>query len=430
MKKTFFIGIGCLLILGVVLALPASAQLSESKTTDTAEPAARDTSSQFGGPSSVGGTLDNDRKSEAMVPARADPVDQYFDFKKQVEERYGLAFGFDYNAVFQEATDSPGEDTAAGGVLRMFGQWTLIGRGTEGRGMLVYKVENRHRLGTDFAPQDLGFEAGYAGLTAVPFSDIGWALTNLFWNQHFLGNRVGFVAGVVDSTDYVDVYGLVNPWTDFSNLAFSTDPTIPAPNQGLGAAARVMVTDNYYILGGIADANGDPTDPGNSFDSFFDDAEFFTHLEAGWAESSEKGFSDNIHLTAWHVDKRKQTNTPDGWGLAFSFSRLFAEKWEPFVRAGYADDGGALWEQSFSAGLGYYTRKSSDLIGAGLNWSRPSSDTLGPGLDDQYTLEVFYRFYLLKTLAITPDVQLLFDPALNPNIDVVAVFGLRARISF
>ena len=107
---------------------------------------------------------------------------------------------------------------------------------------------------------------------------------------------MAFVAGVVDSTDYVDVYGLVNPWTDFSSLAFSTDPTIPAPNQGLGATACIMATENIYVIGGIADANGDPTDPGNAFDSFFDDAEFFTHLEVGWVPSLERGFTDNIHL--------------------------------------------------------------------------------------------------------------------------------------
>jgi len=426
MKKIFFHGVSSLLLLGALWALPASAQSSEPKTA----PAAQSGTSQFGGPSSVGGTLDKDRKAKAAVSVRADLVDRYFDFKERVEESYGLAFEFDYNALFQAATESLGDDQAAGGVLRLFGQWTLAGRDSESTGRLVYKIENRHRLGTDIAPQDLGVAAGYAGLTAVPFSEIGWALTNLFWNQHFLGNRVGFVAGVVDSTDYVDVYGLVNPWTDFSNLAFSTDPTIPAPNQGLGAAVRVIATENFYVIGGIADANGDPTDPGNTFSSFFDDAEFFTHLEVGWAASYEKGFSDNVHLTAWHADKRKQANTPDGWGLTFSFSRLFAEKWAPFLRAGYAKDGGALWEKSVSAGLGYYTRKNSDLIGMGLNWSRPSSDTFDSGLDDQYTAEVFYRIQVLKILSITPDLQLLFDPALNPGEDLIAVFGIRVRISF
>ena len=66
----------------------------------------------------------------------------------------------------------------------------------------------------------------------------------------------------------------------------------------------------------------------------------------------------------------------------------------------------------------------------GVNWSRPSESTLGPGLDDQFTAEAYYRYQPLPVLAVTPGVQLLFNPALNPEEDLVAVFGLRARLSF
>ena len=357
-RKMVLNGVSWLLLLCVLWAPPALAQPSESKTMPaSAKEAPKGETSQFGGPSSVTGMLNKDRENKAAIPAKVDLLDEYFGFKKRVEESYGFAFGFDYNALYQAATESLGEDTAAGGVFRLFGNWTLVGRGTKNMGTLVYKVENRHRLGTDIVPKELGFETGYVGLTAVPFSDIGWALTNLYWDQQLLDNRVAFVAGVVDTTDYVDLYGLFNPWTDFSNLAFSTDPTIPAPNQGLGAAVRVMATENFYILGGIADANGDPTNPGDSINSFFSRAEFFTHIEVGWIASWERRFSDNIHLTAWHVDEREQAQVPNGWGVAFSFSRLFADKWEPFFRAGYAEDGGALWERSVSVGLGHHTLK-------------------------------------------------------------------------
>jgi len=428
MKRILFLGILCLLLFGAVRALPASAQSSEPKEWPAAT-ADENRILQFGGPGSVGGILNRDRETEGAVPARVDLSDRYFGFKKQIEEDYGLSFGFDYNALLQAATESPGEDIASGGVFRAFGQWSLLGKDTENTGALVYKVENRHRLGTDIAPKDLGVEIGYAGLTAVTFSDIGWALTNLYWSQRLLNNRAGFVAGVVDTTDYVDVYGLVNIWTDFNNYAFATNPTIPAPDQGLGGALRVMLTENFYVVGGIADANGDPTEPGDSVNSFFSDAEFFTHVEIGWISSWERRFDDNIHFTAWHADKRRQAQVSDGWGLSFSFSRLFADKWEPFFRAGYAKDGGALWERSISAGIGCYTRKKGDMLGVGLNWSRPNEDTLGPELDDQYTAELYYRFQVLKVLAITPDVQMLINPALNPDEDLIAVFGIRARIS-
>jgi len=428
-SKYLCVGLICLLMLVAMWLLPAAAQSSEAKTrSDATEAPDQGNGSTLVGPSSVPGQIDKDRKAKGEVAVWPAMYDEYSGFKERIEKEFG--FGFDYNVLLQAASDSLGEDTAAGGVFRAYGQWTLLGRDTENTGMLVYKVENRHRLGTDIAPKDLGFETGYAGLTSVPFSDIGWALTNLYWSQRLLGNRLGFVAGVVDSTDYVDVYGLVNPWTDFSNLAFSTDPTIPAPDQGLGAALRVMAIENFYILGGIADANGDPTDPGDSINSFFSVAEFFTHIEVGWIASWERRYTDNIHLTAWHVDEREEAQVPSGWGVAFSFSRLFADKWEPFVRAGYAHDGGALWERSISVGLGYHTRKESDVLGIGINWSRPSSETFGPGLDDQYTVEIFYRFQVLKILTITPDVQVVFNPALNPDKDVIAIFGLRARISF
>jgi porin len=430
LSKYLCVGLVCLLMLVVLWAPPASAQSSETKARpDGAEAPDQGNVSILAGPSSVGGQLDKDREAKGA----SDPVprlsERYFSFKNRVEEEYGFSFGFDYNALFQAASDSLGEDTAAGGVFRAYGQWTLVGKDSENTGTLTYKVENRHRLGTDIAPRGLGSEIGYAGLTAVTFSSIGWVLTNLYWSQHLLNNRLAFVGGIVDVTDYVDVYGLVNPWTDFNNYAFITNPTIPAPDQGLGAAVRVMPTENIYIVAGIADANGDPTNPGDSINSFFSEDEFFTHIEVGWISSWERRFSDNIHLTIWHADERNQAKVPNGWGVAFSFSRLFADTWEPFFRAGYSEDGGALWERSVSAGFGYYPGKKGDVLGVGFNWSRPAEDVFGPGLDDQYTAEIYYRLQVLKVLTVTPDVQLIINPALNPQESSIWVFGLRARLA-
>ncbi len=37
---------------------------------------------------------------------------------------------------------------------------------------------------------------------------------------------------------------------------------------------------------------------------------------------------------------------------------------------------------------------------------------------------------LTQFLAVTPDVQLIVDPALNPSEDVLALFGFRLRVAF
>jgi porin len=76
------------------------------------------------------------------------------------------------------------------------------------------------------------------------------------------------------------------------------------------------------------------------------------------------------------------------------------------------------------------TQEKSGLIALGLSWGEPSEENFGVGLEDQYTAELFYRMQILQSLTVTPDVQLLIDPALNPQEDVIAVFGVRGRLAF
>lgn len=65
----------------------------------------------------------------------------------------------------------------------------------------------------------------------------------------------------------------------------------------------------------------------------------------------------------------------------------------------------------------------------GVNWGEPNEDTFGPGLRDQYTAELFYRWQLSLQIAVTPDLQWLLNPALNPEEDHIWILGLRARLA-
>ena len=195
---------------------------------------------------------EDEREKEPLV--RVPAIDQvlapWYDWKSRFNKAYGISFGLDYNVLALLATDSLGEEGAAGGIFRFFGNWTVTGRDSGNTGSMVFKVENRHHLGTDIVPGEQGFEIGYAGLTGAQFGDLDWALTNLHWLQKTFNGRLNFVAGIVDPTDYLNIYGLVNPLTAFSNLAFLTDATIPAPSQGLGAAIGGL-WKNIYLLGGL-----------------------------------------------------------------------------------------------------------------------------------------------------------------------------------
>ncbi|MHC4939395.1 MAG: carbohydrate porin [Planctomycetota bacterium] len=382
----------------------------------------------FGGPNSVGVQLKEDdffKRPPFRFPVLDRALEPWFAWKGRLNERTGFAFSPDYTVVYLVADQSPGEDQAAGGLARLFGSWTPVGRGTANTGSLVFKVEHRHRF-SDIPPSQLGFEAGAASLIAAPWGNQGWLLTNFYWHQKLLEGRFAFLAGFVDATDYLNVYGLASPWLHFLNLEFETGVTIPIPNQGLGFVAAGWLTDNVYLVGGLADSNSDPTDPGQSFETFFRDHEYLVHAELGWVSSRDNRYLDNIHLTWWHADERTKTDTPDGWGLNFSATKFLHGRYMPFLRAGWSDGGGALMEATISTGVGIYLEQHRDLFAIAAGWARPAD----PALRDQYTIEIFYRWQLGENLALTPDLQFILDPALNPDDDLLFIFGLRLRLAF
>jgi porin len=381
---------------------------------------------RFGGPNAVKNQLHDDRAVD-----RPTFFEKHFAWKDELTEKHGFSFGIDYSAAWLGADSSPSEDRAAGGMLRFFGSWDLVGRNTKNTGAFVWKVEHRHGY-TDVAPSGFGFNLGYVGLFEPPFSDQGLRWTNFFWRQRWKEGKVTVLAGFLDATDYVDVYSLASPWTGFLNFAFSTgSQTIPVPNDAaLGVAAGAMLTDNLFLIGGLVDSNADPTEFWQGFDTFFNNHEYFKSIEIGWTASQDRIYLDNVHLTLWHADERVEGATPSGWGANISWTKHVGGRWLPFVRAGWADDGGSLMQKSVSVGFGYQKNPGKNLLGFGLNWGEPSESTWVPGLDDQYTAELFYRWQVSKAIAITPDVEYLINPALNPDTDSIWVFGLRVRGAF
>lgn len=367
----------------------------------------------------------------------------YYQWKDRILEKYGYTYALDYYPIYLKASDSlqGTDDEAASGVLRFSGFWQLLGRGggSGSTGTLVYLVEQRHRY-TDNVPGEFALEnLGNAGFIGIPFTDDGsdLHLTNFFWNQEWQ-NGFGIAAGYLDVTDWVDVYAMTSPWTDFYNFVFSIGAaTMDLPDDAaLGLGAGGWLADDVYFIAGFEDLNSDPTDPFDGFDTFWNDHEFFKHVELGWTGSGrEQYYLDNVHLTLWHADERDEIGVDDGWGAFLSISHSVGKNWLLFARGGFAEDGGSLLERSVSIGGGYAPGDikapgAGHMIGFGANWGQPNDELFGDDLDDQYTIETYWRVQVSKEFSITPNIQLLVDSANNPDEDTIWVYGLRARLSF
>ncbi|WP_425080051.1 carbohydrate porin [Ruegeria denitrificans] len=338
----------------------------------------------------------------------------WFRWKDRLAEG-GFRFNVDYLALGQSTNADLGTGEAAGGIARVYGSW----QATE-RGSLTFKIEDRHGY-TDVAPQFLGLDGGALSITGTAFNDNGLLLTNLFWTQRAENGAWTLQVGQIDVTDFVDIYGLVSPYSGFQNLSFNTNPTINTPNQGIGIAGGIKLNENFYAVASVADANADPSDP--SLD-VFSDGNLFKSFEIGYTSGFDRIYFDNIHLTLWHADAADDGSRAEDYGGVFSAAWFVDNKWMPFFRAGASKGTAALYDRSVSAGLGYYGR-NTDLAGLGLNWAEAR------GIDGgQFTLEAFYRFSISPGLQITPSLQFISNPLLNPNQDSITLFSLRTRIVF
>ncbi|MDX2486082.1 MAG: porin [Gammaproteobacteria bacterium] len=352
----------------------------------------------FGGPSSTGAELKEENAPTATGDLIKDAMPDWFATKDKIMKEHGLAYGINYSTAYQSANNSSGEDNAWGGIFQIPVSWTLMQDKTNGSsGTIVFKVEIRHKISTPLAPQDLGIQGiGAASITATQFGDKGWILTNLYWQHKMNNGNFSYVAGQIDNTDFMDMYGAINPQSAFMNLNFSTNPTIGLADQGFGIGGGGFLSDNFYLVAMVVDARADPSKPIDSAKDFFNENEYFKHIEIGYTTSKDRSYLDNIHFVYWESDRQTNsagaTSEAEGSGWTFSAAHFFQDRYLPFIRYGKSDGGGgALDEELISIGLGIYEGEYGDGFGVGLSKSTPSELTFAPGLKDQYTGEIFYR---------------------------------------
>ncbi|WP_422641391.1 carbohydrate porin [Vibrio splendidus] len=355
----------------------------------------------------------------------------------------GFTFGADYFALGLTSGDGVGGDSvdASSGVARLYGSWHLLGNGTQNSGSLVWKVEHRHAYG-DTPPKDYSFgPLGYVGAIGPAYSDQGFRVTDLNWKQKINDGKGTIIVGWQDVTNYADVYALASPWSGFTNLVFSTGSgAMGLPDDGvLALSAGHMLGENFYVVGGIADANGQSDDIFDGFDSAFgSDASYFTTLELGWTASQDLIYTDNFHVTFWDFgDDTRHSNslaTEGGSGVNFSWSQFITPQVMPFVRGGFSEGDVALYDKSISVGMGYFgLGKPTNNLGVALNWAEVNGDSFEAdakaisGSTEQWTAEIYYNMQLNDFIQVTPDIQYIKDPAFS-NESSAWVFGVRARV--
>lgn len=384
---------------------------------------------QLAGPNGVTQELQQDE----LVRTSHDGIglfESWFEWKNRLEDTYGLAFGFRAWFLAQAASESLNEDDdAVGGIYRFQGTWTAFQGESGDVGRIEWRIEKRAGLGSMLAPADLSGQLGISALnTGFGYSgNFSTDLAVLNWTQGFANQRFGFAVGRLASDVYFDSFVFSTFSRAFLNRGFLFNPTLGNTGVGaLGAVAKGFVTDQVWLGAHIHDANA----VSGEFDfDTFKQHEWLKGLEAGWTPSFARRPTDRIQFLYWDKDERVEAGVSSGRGWTVTGSFQVSVSLLPFFRVGRSNGGaGVPAEEAVSLGL-EYTPGPGRALGIGLGWAKPSEDTYGTGLENEFVAELSYRVQATKNVSFTPDVQLVFNPALNPDESFVAVFGLRLSLA-
>ncbi len=428
--RTFSIGM-MVVVLVLGLRFPSAAQ-NDGELKSTPRRSDFREASGLEGPDGVVSELSRDDVDTGAIfrpPVLDGLFKPWFNLKKEWNKKYGFQLGLNYNALYQKASESTtSEDDAAGGRFQIQGMWTLLGRNTQNHGGISFRFEDRHQLGTELAPTQLGSQFGSTTITGTGFSDFDFSLTELAWRQNVLDGRIRFGVGKIAAASWYNGHALSGALTGFQNSAMRTSGAKPSVGRGIGALAGFRLGSNYALVAGIHDANAVTSE--NPFDTI-DEKEFFYSAEFRWFPTSfDRHRWDQVRLNVWYVDETDEGETPSGQGINFTASRLFNDFYMPFIFGGYSDGEASIIKTDATVGIAFafntVHRAARDIFGFGLNWSDPSDDAL----QEQYTSELFYRFQLYPNVAITPSTQYIINPASNPEETGVWIFGIRGRLTF
>jgi porin len=378
-----------------------------------------------GGATSVNADLvtDDDTKNPIFdVDYSSRIFSRYYKLKRTLKDRYGFSFGVDYSFLNQYSNYSTTDRQAASGVFRMFGSWKLFGKWVDGA-TFEYRVENRHLIGKGVTPRNLGFDGG-SSLSTATFKDFGWGVTILNIKQRLYDGRIVLLAGKMDPGDYSDVYALLTAYKSLMNDAYFNNPTVSLPQHGFGVVGKVVPVEQWYVMAGLHDANGLPTEVG--VDDFFRVREYYTWIEAGWEPRDTRVAGLGAHVNVWRQDPRAEEGTEEAWGITVSANQQFGQRWIPFFRAGYSEgNGGQLVGEMVGVGFGARVR-TSDFLGVATSWSTP----LDNSLRDQVTSEIIYRVQLTEHVVVSPGIQFTVNPSHTLDTDFLSVASaFRIRIS-
>lgn len=292
------------------------------------------------------------------------------------------------------------------------------------------------------------------GVNADAAGDRAIDVTELWYQQHLADGRLSVRIGKLDPSASFEARGrpggfdasmFANDETSqFLNGALVNNPTIPFPDNGLGAIVHWNVTEWLYASAAVSDARADVRETGFRT-AFHGRDDFFSVYELGllpdldlmgqvdlpgayrfglWYDPQPKDRWDGsvqrddvgAYLTFDQVIWRENPDGDDGQGVGL------------FGRFGWTDPDSSELHWFWSVGgqvQGLIPGRDDDVLGVGFAHGRLAPGG-GFGSSREAAVEVYYNARVAGWLSVSPSVQWLWNPGGVRGNDALVV-GLRIQ---
>jgi len=353
-------------------------------------------------------------------------------------ETEGLEIGLSATSVIQGIVNS--DNTGVGD--RTDSTWTAdleFSKTFENCGLAFCHVEMGQGNGLDDDELNLfscvNRDNGNSGSTLT--------VTELYYEAIFFDERLLVTGGKIDPTAYLDDNEIANDETaHFLSCIFRNASTIPFPDNNLGLRVGAEICDGLYLNTGILEADGD-------FEDIFDRTFGFiqlayspdfierpgTYRVYGWYDTQQH---DLLEESISGQPRKRE----DNHGFGVSFDQEVLDSTTLFGRFGWADESVSNIEYAWSSGLqinGDLWHRENDYFGVAVGQNIPGMQLEKSGATNhkEGQLEVYYNWQIYDHLAISPHLQIVWNPNGVADEDVgagsdstVTILGLRSQLDF
>ncbi len=353
----------------------------------------------------------------------------YSAFKDYLQKKYGL--GYSLTTSFTTQYGSPGgKQTALQSIISPAVTWNMFNN-EYGNATLNFAYTTVQYSGANGGTIDnnIGVVTSINDYdnnqNEIPELYVSYQLPGAYdWMTIGLGQ---YPISNFDGTTYDS-----NQQENFINWTFSQNASASYSTAGLGSYIQLNPSQEWSFAAGFQDAtniSGDRISTSNL------DKKHFTTFGYVSYNPTIKGlglgqYSLLVYNQPW-VEAQPQTT--NGWSL--NASQNLGDKWAIFGRVNGVSGEQEEIDNSYLLGVvmnNPFNRNPLDQIGFAGALNHINKDAVGSPIEHDYekVLEGYVAFGISKWMTITPDIQVYFDPALNPKSDTAFAFSLRATLFF